>query len=205
MRIGLPYHAARRRGARPAVGYNAFFLNTASLPHMEFSITTLALLVLTPLLVWRIYSRIKKQMQRQRSIVSRHYTGVLVFCAMILVPLAQLFDTPYNLAALLVGAGGGIGYAVWGLKLTRFEETPQGYFFTPPARLGLVMSMILVARLLYIGIEVYANQGKGIPTPRLTDSPLTMLCVGLTAGYFGLYSAGLLRWRRQVRREIDVA
>jgi hypothetical protein len=180
-----------------------FFPNPAFAPHMEFSITTLALLVLTPLLVWRIYSRIKTQMQRQRSIVSRHYTGVLVFGAMILVPLAQLFDTPYNLAALLVGAGGGIGYAVWGLKLTRFEETPQGYFFTPPARLGLVMAMILVARLLYIGIEVYANQGKGIPTPRLTDSPLTMLCVGITAGYFGYYSAALLRWRRRVRKAID--
>ncbi len=94
---------------------------------MEFSITTLALLVLTPFLVWRIYSRIKKQMLRQRSIVSRHYTGVLVFGAMILVPLAQLFDTPYNLAALVVGAVGGIGYAVWGLKLTRFEETPRRF------------------------------------------------------------------------------
>ena len=34
---------------------------------------------------------------------------------------------------------------------------------------------------------------------------LTMLAVGLTAGYFGLYSAGLLRWRRQVRREIDLS
>ena len=182
-----------------------FSLNTAYLPHMELSITTLALLVLTPLLVWRIYSRIKTQMQRQRSIVSRHYTGVLVFGAMILVPLAQLFDTPYNLAALVVGAAGGIGYAVWGLKLTRFEETPQGYYFTPPARLGLVMAMILVARLLYIGIEIYANQGKGIPAQRLTDSALTMLCVGLTAGYFGWYSGALLRWRRRVRQAIDQA
>lgn len=170
---------------------------------MEFSITTLALLVLTPLLVWRIYRRLKTQMLRQRSIGSRHFTGVLVFGAMILVPLTQLFDTPYNLAALLVGAVGGIGYGVWGIKLTRFEETPQGYFFTPNMRLGLVMAMILVARLLYIGVEVYANQGKGIVTPRLTDSPLTMLCVGITAGYFGYYSAALLRWRRRARKAID--
>lgn len=166
---------------------------------MEFTITTLALLVLTPLLVWRIYTRIKAQMTRQRSIVSRHYTGILVFGAMILVPAAQLFDNPYNLAALLVGAGGGIGYGVWGLKLSRFEATPQGYFFTPNARLGLVMAMILVARILYIGIEVYANQGKDVVMPQLTDSPLTMLCVGLSAGYFGCYSVGLLRWRRKGR------
>jgi hypothetical protein len=168
---------------------------------MELSITTLALLVLTPLLVWRIYARIKKQMLRQRSIYQRHYTGILVFGAMILVPAAQLLASPYNLAALLVGAVGGIGYGVWGLKLSRFEATPEGYFFTPNARLGLVMAMILVARILYIGVEIYANQGKGLPTPQLSDSPLTMLCVGLTSGYFACYSVGLLRWRRRARRE----
>lgn len=172
---------------------------------MELTITTLALLVLTPLLVWRIYSRLKSRMARQRSIVSRHYTGILVFGAMILVPAAQLLGNPFNLAALLAGAAGGIGYGVWGLKLTRFEDTPQGYWFTPNARLGLVMAMVLVARVLYIGIEVYANQGKGVPIQPITESPLTLLCIGLTAGYFGCYSAGLLRWRRRMRAQIDVA
>ena len=170
---------------------------------MELTITTLALLALTPLLVWRIYRRLQTQMMRQRSIVSRHYTGILVFGAMIVVPAAQLLANPYNLAALLVGAGGGIGYAVWGLKLTRFEAGNGGYWFTPPARLGMVMAMILVARVLYIGIEVYSNQGTGVATERLTESPLTMLCVGITAGYFGWYSLALVRWRRMLRNRID--
>lgn len=172
---------------------------------MDLSITTLALLVLTPLLVWRVYKRIQSRMTRQRSIVSRHYTGVLVFGAMILVPAAQLLGNPVNLGALALGAALGIGWSVWGLKRTRFEDTQQGYYFTPPARLGILMAMILVARILYLGVEIYANQGKGIPAPRLTDEPLTMLCVGLTAAYFGWYSAGLLRWRRQVRKAIDLA
>ncbi|MFC0253703.1 hypothetical protein [Massilia consociata] len=171
---------------------------------MDISITTLALLVLAPLLVWRVYNRIKSRMVRQRSIVSRHYTGVLVFGGMILVPAAQLLDTPFNLGALAAGAALGIGWSVYGLKRTRFEDTQQGYYFTPPARLGILMAMILVARLLYIGVEIYANQGKGIPAPRLTDEPLTMLCVGLTAGYFGWFSAGLLQWRRKLRKAVDV-
>ena len=171
---------------------------------MDLSITTLALLVLTPLLVWRVYNRIKARMVRQRSIVSRHYTGVLVFGAMILVPAAQLLDNPFNLGALAVGAAFGIGWSVYGLKRTRFEDTQQGYFFTPPARLGILMAMILVARILYLGVEIYANQGKGVPAPKLTDEPLTMLCVGLTAGYFGWFSAGLLQWRRKMRKEIDM-
>lgn len=172
---------------------------------MDISITTLALLVLTPVLVWRVYQRIKAQMARQRSIVSRHYTGVLVFAALAVVPATQLLDSPTNLGALAVGTLFGIGWSVWGLKRTRFEDTQQGYFFTPPARLGILFAMILVARILYIGVEIYANQGKGIPAPRLSDSPLTMLCVGLTAGYFGWFSAGLLRWRRQLRKAVDVA
>ncbi len=99
----------------------------------------------------------------------------------------------------------GIGWSVWGLRRTRFEDTEKGYFFTPPARLGILMAMILVARILYLGVEIYANQGKGIPAPKLTDDMLTMLSVGLTAGYFGRYSAGLLLWRRRVRKAIDLA
>lgn len=171
---------------------------------MDITVTTLALLVLTPLLVWRVYNRIKARMARQRSIVSRHYTGVLVFAALIVVPAAQLLDSPTNLGALAVGALFGIGWSVWGLKRTRFEDTQQGYYFTPPARLGILMAMVLVARILYIGVEIYANQGKGIPAPKLSDSPLTMLCVGLAAGYFGYFSAGLLRWRRSLRKAIDM-
>jgi hypothetical protein len=171
----------------------------------ELSITTLALLVLTPLLVWRVYQRIKARMLRQRSIVSRHYTGVLVFGAMILVPLAQLFDRPTQLAALLAGSAFGLGWGHYALKRTRFEDTEQGYYFTPPAQLGILFAMILVARILYLGVEIYANQGKGIPAPRLTDDMLSMLCVGLTAGYFGRYSAGLLLWRRKLRKAIDLA
>ncbi|VXB62383.1 hypothetical protein [Massilia sp. 9I] len=170
----------------------------------DLSITTLALLVLTPLLVWRVYNRIKARMTRQRSIVSRHYTGVLVFGAMIVVPLLQLFDRLPNLAALMLGSAVGFGWSVYALTKTRFEDTPQGYYFTPPARLGIVMAMILVARIFYLGVEIYANQGKGIPAPKLTDDAITMLCVGLTAGYFEWYSMGLLQWRRKLRKAIDV-
>ena len=193
-----PFAAASVRG-----GYNGR-LEPTHRAMEELSITTLALLVLTPLLVWRVYNRIKARMTRQRSIMSRHYTGLLVFGAMILVPLSQLFDNPTNLAALLVGSAFGAGWGHYAVNRTRFEDTEQGYYFTPPARLGILMAMILVARILYLGVEIYANQGKGIPAPKLTDDMLTMLAVGLTAGYFARYSAGLLLWRRKLRKAIDV-
>jgi hypothetical protein len=166
------------------------------------SITTVALIVLVPLLVWRIYSRLKRQMARQRSILSRHYTGLLVFAAMVLVPMSEVMDRPFSLAALAGGALLGIGLGSYGLRKTRFEETEQGYFFTPNEKLGMVAALVLVARVLYIGVDIYINQGTGVRAVGFTDSPISMLCVGITAGYFGTYSAGLMRWRRRLDKAI---
>jgi hypothetical protein len=166
------------------------------------SITTLALLILVPVLVWRIYQRLKSQMTRQRSIMSRHYTGLLVFSAMMLVPAAGLADRPFSLAALGAGAIAGIGLATHGLRRTRFEETPEGYFFTPPMRMGILVAMLLVARVIYLGIEIYMNQGTGLPIPRFTDSLSTMLSLGITGAYFATFSASLMRWRLRLRKEV---
>lgn len=159
------------------------------------TVTTIALLLLTPVLVWRVYARLKTQMQRQRSILTRHYTGIFVFLAMLAVPASELLRNPTSLIALAIGTAGGIGYGIWGLKKTRFEETDEGYFFTPYARLGILIAMLFAARVLYIGFELYANQGQ--PTPLFTDSPLSMLVVGVTGAYFATYSIGILRWRLQ--------
>jgi hypothetical protein len=164
-------------------------------------ITTIALIILAPVLVWRVYSRVKSRMARQRSIVSRHYTGLLAFFAMVALPASELAD-PLALAALAGGLLAGLALGMYGLRRTRFEETAEGYFFTPDPRLGVLVAMALVARVLYLGVLIYANKGSNTPTPRFTDSPLTMLAVGLAAGYFWMYSAGLLRWRMRVRKEI---
>lgn len=167
------------------------------------SLTTLALLFLVPLLVWRVYKRLAAQMVRQRSILSRHYTGLLVFGGMLLVPITELFDRPLSLAALAAGALGGIALGYYGLSRTRFEDTSEGYYFTPPARMGILVAMLLVARVIYLGIEIYLNQGSSHPNPRFTDSPLTMFCLGMAAAYFATFSGALMRWRQRKRKEID--
>jgi hypothetical protein len=166
------------------------------------SLTTLALILLVPVLVWRVYRRVQSQMTRQRSILSRHYTGLLVFAAMVLVPATELGDRPFSLAALAAGALGGIALGNYGLRRTRFEDTSEGYFFTPPMRMGVLIAMLLVARVVYLGIEIYLNQGSSQPNPRFSDSPLTMFCLGVCAAYFATFSAALMRWRQRKRKEV---
>lgn len=166
-------------------------------------ISTIALLVLTPFLVWRVYSRVKGMMTRQRSIMQRHYTGLLAFAGMALVAASQVMHDLGLLGWLAVGTAGGIAYGVWGLKLTRFETVKEGYFYTPNARLGLAIAMQFFAALLYVGFEIYANQGSGMPTPKVTDYIFFMPSLGLAAGYFGTYCAGLLRWRHALKKSIE--
>ncbi len=167
------------------------------------SLTTAALILLVPVLVWRIYQRLKSQMTRQRSILSRHYTGLLVFAGMVLVPLTELLDRPLSLAALAAGAIAGIALGTYGLRKTRFEDTPEGYFFTPPMRMGILVAMLLVARVIYLGIEIYMNQGSARPNPRFSDSEATMFCVGLAGAYFATFSLSLMRWRLRLRKAVD--
>jgi hypothetical protein len=172
-------------------------MTAAQEPCDLMNLTTLALLLLSPLLVWRVYSRVKAMMGRTRSILSRHWTGVLVFSAMVAVTASEVFTRVDLLAWLLVGTAGGIGYGVWGFRKTRREVTPEGYFFTPPARLGIAVAMLFFARILYIGIDMYAGTGKA---PHFTDSPINMFAVGFTGAYFGLISAGLARWRMTLKK-----
>ena len=167
------------------------------------SLTTVALILLVPVLVWRIYQRVKSQLTRQRSILSRHYTGLLVFGAMVLVPLTQLLDRPLSLAALALGAIAGLALGSYGVRKTRFEDTPEGYYFTPPLRMGILVAMLLVARVIYLGIEIYMNQGSARPNPRFSDSEATMFCVGLAGAYFATFSATLMRWRQRLRKAVD--
>ncbi|MFP5393591.1 MAG: hypothetical protein ACLGI6_18915 [Gammaproteobacteria bacterium] len=161
--------------------------------------TTLVLLMLAPVLVWRVYLRVKGMMVSQRSILSRHYTGVLVFFSMVLVAASETLKKPAILTVLLASTAVGIGWGVYGLRKTRFNN--QTEFYTPPANLGMVIAMLFFARVMQIGFDLYMNNGSS-PTPAFTDSPVTMAAVGLLGGYFGTYSAGLVRWRHALRRQI---
>ena len=181
---------------RADLAYNLAFAP----PRRPMNMYTLALLVLTPLLVWRVHGRLKAMVVRQRSIVSRHWTGLAVFTALLLVVASELQSRSASMAWLAVGAAGGIGYGIWGFRLTRLEDTEQGLYFTPNPRLGILVALLFAARLLYVGFDIYANQDSGAPMPPFLDSPLTVLMMGMLGGYYGSYSAALLRWRYRLRK-----
>jgi hypothetical protein len=153
---------------------------------------------LIPLVLWRIYARIRRNIGRQRSRAWRHWCGVVLFPLVALMLAMAASSSALAEAALWCGFLGGAVLALRALRLTRFERTVEGFFFTPNAYIGVALSLLLVSRVLYRLAQVYGVGGvaKGTHTD-FAAAPLTLLILGLVAGYYSAYGAGLLRWRRR--------
>ncbi len=169
-------------------------MNTSSAP-------TFTLLVLLPLLAWRVYSRFRRMVGRQRLSRIRPWVTLVIFPLLIsLLCFAARFHTE-RLWWLATGLGLGSILGIYGLRKTHFEPTKQGLFYTPNAHLGIALSLLFVGRLIYRLVEVYVlapSMPHGIDD--FARSSLTLAVFGLLAGYYISYAMGLIRWRFRVLR-----
>ena len=165
---------------------------------MQLTNPQLMMLALGLLIAWRIFARIRRLIGRQKSRLWRHWMAVIFLPFLVVLLALGTVGAPLGLAALAIGTACGIGLAVWGLRLTRFEVTASGYFFTPDTRIGIALSLLLVARIGYRLITLVALTGVEMQAAMqgFSRSPLTLLILGMLLGYYLWYAVGLLQWRR---------
>jgi membrane protein CcdC involved in cytochrome C biogenesis len=164
-------------------------------PQVQHALVTIAIVAL---IAWRMQSRMRRIIGRQHLSPVRPWLTVVIFPLIIaMLGYAALQQPPANLVAyLVVGIVIGIGLGVFGLRLTRFEVTTEGLFYTPSAHLGVALSVLLVGRIVYrFTMGGFANPGAGPPPPGASLTPLTLLLIGTLAGYYTTYAVGLIRWR----------
>ena len=164
----------------------------------------LVFLVVIPLIAWRIYKRVRRNIGQQKSRLWRHWAGT-VLCPILLVlfGLAAMRSADAEIA-LLGGIVVGLALGTWGLRLTKFMESGGNYYYTPNPYLGVGLSALLVTRVAWRFYEIYQLHG-GMPPAASNDlarSPLTLVLLGLVFGYYAIYSFGLLRWRRRAASEV---
>jgi hypothetical protein len=161
--------------------------------------TTLLLPAGIALLVgWRLYSRVKRMVGRQRLSKVRPWLTVCLFPPLVALLLLSSLAHPPAALALVGGVviGGALG--CYGLRLTKFEKTPLGLFYTPNAPLGIALSLLLVARIGYRAAQLYFVAGAiSEVSTTFVRSPLTLFIFGTLAGYYVAYAVGLIRWRRR--------
>jgi hypothetical protein len=153
----------------------------------------LVAVVLVPLVMWRVYQRVKRLMVRQRSQPWRHWISVVLFPALLVLMGAVSLAHPQALGGMAAGVAAGAVLGVLGLRKTRYEHIGSEFFYTPNAHIGVLVSLLFVGRLLYRGYEFYALGAA--QTQDFGSSPLTLLVFGVLAGYYTTYAAGILRWR----------
>ena len=164
-------------------------------------LSTIALILLLPLIAWRVYARFRRMVGRQRLSKRRPWITLAVFPSLLLLLSFAAHAHLERLWWLAAGLGFGSLLGLYGLRKTTFEPTPQGLCYTPNAHLGVALSMLFVARIVYRFVEVFALE-PSVPRDMndFAGSALTLVVFGLLSGYYMTYAAGLVRWRFRVLR-----
>lgn len=149
------------------------------------------------LLLWRVYSRIRRMVGRQTLSPRRLQITLVVFPLLLVLLMLTSLTYPLNAVYLCVGAAAGALLGVYGLGLTRFEVTEKGLFYTPSSHLGIALSLIFAGRVVYRLVSMQMTEASSISPPTgFASSPLTLLIFAVLAGYYVSYAIGLLRWSR---------
>jgi len=168
---------------------------------MTASIDThlLTVVLVVALVAWRFLARIRRMIGRQRLSPVRPWFTIALLPLVLVLLLATGTLHPMTAAATAGGLAAGVALGLLGTRLTKFEATPAGLFYTPNAHLGIALSLLLVLRLGWRFVALQANGGGTDPQPmQMGSSPLTMALFSMLAGYYFTSAIGLLRWRAQV-------
>jgi hypothetical protein len=145
---------------------------------------------------------------RTRSELWRHYATLAVMVVMLLAVAIQNLGSWVALAALLAGAvvGGLLGQL--SMKKSRLENRADGFFYTQDRKLGLLVIMLFISRLIYRLFEAYLHMHNGLALdPDFLGQPITAWLFGLLGGFYGVYATLLVKWRKTqkpVPRPIDI-
>ena len=162
---------------------------------------TFVLLGVLLLVAWRVVTRFRRLIGRQRLSRVRPWVTLTLFPLLSLLLVWASHAHPERLLLLGAGLVAGAVLSLHGLRLTKFEAVPGALYYTPHTYLGVALSLLFVARIAYRLVEVYVLSPAAPHT--LEDfgrSPLTLAVFGLLAGYNIGYAVGLVRWRRGVLR-----
>jgi len=146
--------------------------------------------VIGGLLAWRVYRRLRRNIGQQPLRPRRIITSIVIFSVLSVV----FFISYARFTEVLLGLGGGLLLGallgLLSLRLTKFETTDLGHFYTPNTHIGVGLTTLFVGRMIYRFWDF--NSGTAPPHgPPPLKSPLTLFFFGLIAGYYLVYYIGL--------------
>jgi len=140
---------------------------------------------------WGIYRRVRRNIGRQPLHPGRAKRSIVILSLVSAVIVYMSLQNTNLLVGFAAGLLLGALLGLIGLRLTRFETTDGGHFYTPNTHIGVALSVLFVGRIAYKYIP--SSNAATAQNPALTfQSPLTLFIFGLTVGYYIVYQTGIL-------------
>ena len=153
-------------------------------------------LLLLPLSLWQRY-RMGKARRRAWPWMVKLNSWALLFSVFVFLASRALtnFWWPGALGYALAGLGVGLVTGVFGLWLSRFENTAQGLFYTPNPWLALSLTLLVAARIAMGFVEMWRYwQGREtLSIIPVLDHASLFAVAGLLIGHYLSYTWGLRR------------
>ena len=153
-------------------------------------------LLLLPLSLWQRY-RMGKARRKAWSWMVKLNSWVLLLSVGVFLAGMALTNLwwPGALGYALAGLGIGLVIGILGLGLSRFESTPQGFFYTPNPWLALTLTLLVAARIAMGFVEMWRYwQGReALSAIPVLDHASLFAVAGLLIGYYFSYTWGLRR------------
>jgi hypothetical protein len=172
-----------------------------------FSSHALWMALFFALIAWRVLVRVRRLVGRQPVHRRRLVASLILFPLLFVAVGLGALRSVTLVEALIGGVVAGVALGFLGLRLTRFEVTPEGNFYRPNTVLGVGISLLFIGRLIYRFGSIYMLTGSVDPQTMQSfgSSPLTLALFGLVAAYYTTFSAGVLSWNRKARAARGVA
>lgn len=153
-------------------------------------------LILIPLVLWRMYSRIKRLTSRQRSRLWRHRTTLVFFPLLVLGLCAMAVETnPIALVGCVAGLALGVVLGRMSIAKAHFEQVGDEFYFTPHAPIGMAVAALFLCRMAWRAYQMFTRDPA--TNQSYAANPLTLLTFGILAGYYIAFALGLLAWRKR--------
>jgi hypothetical protein len=154
--------------------------------------------LITALVVWALYRRMRRSFGRQRVQDKRMWFRIGILTLVTVLIAATVARDVDLLGVLGAGVVCGAALAYVGLRYTKFEITSAGRFYTPHAYIGLVIAALFVGRFLYRFLGTYdgaappAAAGQSV-LAMYQHSPFLLAAFGAVVGYYVPYYLGVLQ------------
>jgi hypothetical protein len=158
--------------------------------------------LIVPLFAWRIVVRLYRLLARQRYspfvVWARVGTLGLLTAAIAVLAAGQ----GISIILLSCGLAAGSALGVWGVSMTQFEACEDGLYYQPNRYLGLGLSVLLLARVVWRLVAGPEHDSTGWTPTEFARNPSTLLLYGLFSGHYLAYALGL-RYRAGARIVLD--